>query len=89
MALVRIMFRPSTVEGKEGTLYFRVIQERMAKTVFTDCHVFQDEWDNVSSSVIIAGSKGRKAYLELTASKLKSSMELLVKIITEREATKI
>lgn len=25
MASVKIMFRPSTVEGKEGTLYFRVI----------------------------------------------------------------
>ena len=71
------MFRPSTVEGKEGTLYFRVIHERVARTVFTDCHVFRDEWDDVSSSVIIAGTKERKAYLELTASKLKSDLERL------------
>ena len=85
MASVRIMFRPSTVEGKEGTLYFRVIHWRVARTVFTDCHVFRDEWNDVSSSIIIAGTKERKAYLELTASKLKSDLERLDGIIAEKE----
>ena len=89
MTSVKIMFRPSTVEGKEGTLYFRVIHERVARTVFTDCHVFRDEWDDVSSSVIIAGTKERKAYLELTASKLKSDLERLDRIIAEKEALKV
>ena len=83
------MFRPSTVEGKEGTLYFRVIHERVARTVFTDCHVFRNEWDDASSSVIIAGTKERKAYLELTASKLKSDLERLDRIIAEKEALKV
>ena len=89
MASVRIMFRPSTVEGKEGTLYFRVIHERVARTVFTDCHVFRDEWDDVSSSVIIAGTKERRAYLELTASKLKSELERLDRIIAEKEVSRV
>lgn len=89
MASVRVMFRPSTVEGKEGTLYFRVIHERVARTVFTDCHVFRDEWDDVSSSVIIAGTKERRAYLELTASKLKSDQERLDRIIAEKEVLKV
>ena len=89
MASVKIMFRQSTVEGKEGTLFFRVIHERVARTVFTDCHVFRDEWDNVSSSVIIAGTKERKAYLELTASKLKSDLERLDRIIAEKEALRV
>ena len=83
------MFRPSTVEGKEGTLYFRVIHERVARTVFTDCHIFRDEWDDVSSSVIIAGKKERKAYLELTASKLKSDLERLDRIIAEKEVSRV
>ena len=89
MASVKTMFRQSTVEGKEGTLYFRVIHERVARTVFTGCHVFRDEWDDVSSSVIIAGTKERKAYLELTASKLKSDQERLDRIIAEKEALRV
>ena len=88
MASVKIMLRQSTVEGKEGTLYFRVIHERVARTVFTDCRVFRDEWDDVSSSVIIAGTKERKAYLELTASKLKSDQERLDRIIAEKEVSR-
>ena len=70
-------------------MYFRVIHGRVARTVFTDCHVFRDEWDDVSSSVIIAGTKERRAYLELTASKLKSDQERLDRIIAEKEALKV
>ena len=88
MASVKTMFRQSTVEGKEGTLYFRVIHERVARTVFTNCHVFQDEWDSVSSSVIIVGTKERRAYLELTVSKLKLDLQRLAKIIAEKETAK-
>ena len=85
MASVRIKFRPSTVEGKEGTLYFQIIHKRVARTVFTACHVFTSEWDNVSSSVITVGTDERKTYLEMVASKLKWSMERFTKIITGKE----
>ena len=88
MASVRIKFRPSTVEGKEGTLYFRVIHKRVARTVFTDCRVFTSEWDSVSSLVITRGTEERKAYLEMVASKLKWRMERFTKIIAGREKEK-
>ena len=88
MASVRIKFRPSTVEGKEGTLYFQIIHKRVARTVFTDCRVFTSEWDNVSSSVITRGTEERKAYLEMVASKLKWSMERFSKIIAGKEKEK-
>ena len=88
MASVRIKFRPSTVEGKEGTLYFQIIHKRVARTVFTDCRVFPCEWDNVSSSVITRGTEERKAYLEMVASKLKWSMERFTKIIAGKEKEK-
>ena len=88
MASVRIKFRPSTVEGKEGTLYFQIIHKRVARTVFTDCRVFTSEWDSVSSSVITVGTDERKTYLEMVASKLKWSMERFTKIIAGREKEK-
>ena len=89
MASVKTMLRQSTVEGKEGTLYFRVIHERVARTVFTDCHVFRDEWDDVNSAIRINASRDRRAYLELTASKLKSGMERLDRIIAGKEALRV
>ena len=89
MASVKIMFKPSTVEGKEGTLYYRVIHERVARTVFTDCHVFQEEWDVANSTIRINGSKERRAYLKLAASKLETGMERLTKIIAEKEISRV
>lgn len=88
MASVRIKFRPSTVEGKEGTLYFQIIHKRVARTVFTDCRVFTSEWDSVSSSVITRGTEERKAYLEMVASKLKWSLERFSRIMAEKDTTK-
>ncbi len=88
MASVRIKFRSSTVEGKEGTLYFQIIHKRVARTVFTDCRVFTSEWDSVSSSVITRGTEERKAYLEMEASKLKWSLERFTKIIAEKDKEK-
>ncbi len=85
MASVRIKFRSSTVEGKEGTLYFQIIHKRVARTVFTDCRVFTSEWDSVSSSVVTVGTDERKTYLEMVASKLKWSMERFTKIIAGKE----
>ena len=88
MATVRIVFRKSTVEGKEGALYFRVIQGRVARTVFTGCHLLPGEWDEARSSVIVKGSDARRAYLEQAAAKIKCGLELLRKIIAEKEDTK-
>lgn len=88
MATVKIKFRQSTVEGKEGTLYFQIIHKRMARTVFTDCHILPEEWNRASSSVIIGGTDERKAYLETVASKLEWDMETFAKIIAEKEKAK-
>ena len=85
---MKIKFRQSTVDGKEGTLYFQVIHKRVARAVFTGCHVFPREWDNASSSVIIGGTEERKAYLEMVSSKLKWSMERFSRIIAETEKEK-
>ena len=88
MATVRTVLRKSTVEGKEGSLYFRVIHERVARTIFTGCHLLPDEWNEASSSAIVKGDGARRAYLEEAEAKVKCGLELLRKIIAEKEDTK-
>ena len=88
MATVRTILRKSTVEGKEGSLYFRVIHERVARTVFTGFRLLPGEWDEASSSVIVKGSDARRAYLEQAEAKVKCGLELLRKIIAEKEDAK-
>ena len=31
MASVKVKFRPSTIEGKEGTIYYQIIQNRVIR----------------------------------------------------------
>ena len=61
MATVKVKFRASTVEGKEGTLYYHLIYQRNLRWISTDYHVFPEEWNDKKSSVIISNHSNRLA----------------------------
>jgi len=53
MASVKVKFRPSTIEGKEGTVYYQIIQNRVIRQLKTDYRIFTNEWNEaVSLSVV-------------------------------------
>ena len=56
MTSIKVKFRPSTVDGKEGGLYFQIIHNRIVRQVNTDYKVFAEEWDAESESVVVNGS---------------------------------
>lgn len=85
MASFKLKFRPSTAKGKEGTLYFQVIHRRSTRTVYTDYHIKQDEWDGRTSSVRIAGTPERRAELQLLVSKVRWNCRQFTSLITEKE----
>ena len=55
MTSIKIKFRPSSVDGKEGGLYFQVIHNRMVRQLNTDYKVFSNEWDAEAETVIVNG----------------------------------
>ncbi len=54
MASVKVKFRPSTVNGKEGTIYYQIIHKRVIRQIKTDYRILADEWDEKNDAVIIA-----------------------------------
>ena len=44
MTSLKLLFRPSRVEGKEGILYIRVIHDRVARQVNLGCKLRSLEW---------------------------------------------
>ena len=56
MTSIKVKFRPSTVDGKEGGLYFQIIHNRVVRQLNTDYKVFAEEWDAESESVIVSGN---------------------------------
>lgn len=84
MASVKVKFRPSTVNGKEGTLYYQVIHNRVVRQINTDYKLFASEWDSHSEAVIlhhIPNEQERNNYLLSVSSRIKWDKDRLNKII--------
>lgn len=57
MASIKLKFRPSTQEGKEGVLYYQVIHDRIVRQLKTDMHIFSDEWNERKSELAIRNNE--------------------------------
>ena len=55
MTSIKIKFRPSAVNGKEGSLYFQIIHNRVVRQLNTDYKVFASEWDAQTESIAVCG----------------------------------
>lgn len=86
MATVKIKFRPSSVGGKEGTVYYQVIHARVARQISTSYRLFPAEWDRKRSRIVVAPSDGgRRQYLSLLEGKIMEDTDRLEGIITTLE----
>ena len=85
MATFKLKFRPSTAEGKPGSIYFQVTHRRSTRTVYTDYCVMPEEWDGRTSFIRITGTPERRAELQLIASKLRWDCKQITSLITEKE----
>lgn len=63
MATVRAKYRPSTQDGREGTIYYQVIHKRVARQINTGYHVFKEEWDSEKRKVVTIANGGRETAL--------------------------
>lgn len=57
MTSIKIKVRPSTVNGKEGSIYFQIIHNRMVRQLNTDYKVYANEWDADAETIIVSGSR--------------------------------
>ena len=83
MASVKVKFRPSSVSGKEGSIYYQVIHNRAVRQVKTDCRIFGSEWNGKASAVAVPvlTSNERKKYLQSVASRIEWDIKRLRAII--------
>lgn len=45
MASIKVKFRPSTIEGREGTIYYQIIHERKVRQLLSPYKILQEEWN--------------------------------------------
>ena len=88
MASIKIKFRPSTVEGKDGTLFFQIIHLRQVKQLNTGLHVYNSEWDAEDTDVIVPAeaTAERVKYLSSIKENLRVWQKKLLYVISELDS---
>ena len=84
MASIKVKFRPSTNENKEGTIYYQVIQNRVIRQLKTDYRLFMYEWNEEGGSIIIINSS-RQNYLQSIEERIDWDIKRLQSIIAHLE----
>lgn len=80
MATVKVKFRPSTVDGKEGKIYYQICHNRIVRQLSSIYKLFPDEWDEKSGMPVTALSC-REKHVEIIKSLIDRDMRRLNIII--------
>ena len=81
MATVKVKFRPSTVEGRPGSIVYFVTHRRVVRQITTEYKVFSYEWDDKQSRLVATPVSERTAAILAIAQKIRRDMNRLDKII--------
>lgn len=86
MASVKIKFRTSTVKGGQGTIFYQVIHNRVARQVKTGYRIYESEWNgNLSEIVMPRFDETRKAYLSEIRDKVANDTRKFRRIMASLE----
>ena len=83
MASVKVKFRPSTQERKEGTIYYQVIHKRIVRQLATDYKIYEHEWNARKSMSPNADNTQRNHQLIELRKCIDQDIERLKRIILE------
>ena len=76
MATVKVKFRPSTVEGRPGSIVYFVTHRRVVRQITTEYKVFSYEWDDKQSRLVATPVSERTAAILAIAQKIHLSRQL-------------
>lgn len=86
MTSIKVKFRPSTVSGQEGAIYYQITHERKIRQLAAGYKVFTSEWDE-SRSMVAAGCCGeQRPVLPAIRDRIRWDLERLTKIVRRLDA---
>ncbi len=87
MASIKVKFRPSATAGKEGVIYYQIIQNRVIRQLKTDYRVYREEWNEKTGLIISTDS--RSNYLQSIEERIGWDIKRLESIINHLENKRI
>ena len=88
MASIKVKFRPSINENKEGTIYYQIIQNRVIRQLKTDYRLFMYEWNEDNNAIIVTNSS-RQNYLQSIEERIDWDIKRLQSIINQLENKRV
>ncbi|MDE7373884.1 MAG: site-specific integrase [Odoribacter sp.] len=86
MTSVKIKFRSSIVDDREGTLYYQVIQKRVVRQIHSGYKIFASEWNGHLSEVVLPFfDESRSGYLLTLQRQIVEDIALLKGIVRNFE----
>ena len=64
MASIKLKYRPSAIEGREGSLYYQVICDSTIRKLSTSYKLLPEEWDSENEEVLCNPLSCRANYVE-------------------------
>lgn len=80
MASVKVKFRPSSVEGQEGRIYYQILHERKPRQLATDYKIFPFEWNEKRGQVVTQNGSLRQSLILSIREQIRWDVERLIKI---------
>ncbi len=89
MATVKTKFRASSSETKEGTLFYQVIHNRVARQIHTNYRLYPHEWDSERKEIIFPPGTGeiRRNYLVSLKTAVQEDSRRLKSVVLRLERT--
>ncbi len=88
MVSIKVKFRPSINENKEGTIYYQISQNRVIRQLKTDYRLFMHEWNEESNAIIITNNS-RQNYLQSIEERIDWDIKRLQSIIKQLENKRV
>lgn len=82
MATVKVKLRPSTIEGKAGTIYYQITHRRIIRQITTGIHILPKCWDADQQRIVSSAFDGTNLQ-----SQVDSDLLLLQSVIKILEAS--
>ena len=84
MATIKIKFRPSTVNGEQGSIFYQVIHNRVVRRQKTGYRLYGYEWNSRLSEVVLPEfNENRRRYLSDMDTNIQADIKSFHKIISD------
>lgn len=82
MATIKVKLRPSTIEGKTGTIYYQITHHRIIRQITTNVHILPKYWDEKQQCIVLSTADNMTLQ-----SRIDSDLLLLQSVIKALEAS--